>query len=259
MHPRYVAQVLRDRGVQAPAVEQIGAYLRSLDPAGQSETHERIRKIAQGVDERDDVAALLEGIGSAARPPVTQEPKSTDRAAAATGQSTSKAADTRNSQTTALLRAHGMHVYAKSAALKIELDTLHTAYADATPRYTLQIEATRWHDGRFAWERKIPFQLTARELPVLASFLLGFAGSTLVFSNHGPNTDKRLEIEDQGGKLYVKLAYAGRSPIPVPVEAPDVFAWGELCLVALRLNRSMLDGEATVALLRRLGKMIGSR
>lgn len=169
-----------------------------------------------------------------------------------------RAAETANSQT-ALLRAHGMHVYASSAALKIELDVLRGSEEGGAPQYTLQIEAARSSNGRYQWQQKVPFQLTARELPVLASFLLGFAGSSLAFRNHGPNTDKSLEIEDQGAKLYVKLGYASRAPIPVPVDAADVFAWGELCLVALRLNRPLLDGQATLALLRRLGKMIGSR
>jgi hypothetical protein len=48
---------------------------------------------------------------------------------------------------------------------------------------------------------------------------------------------------------------AGRSPVAVPAAAEDVFAWGELALVALQLNRPMLSADAHLQLLRRTGQM----
>lgn len=254
LHPHYLAQVLSDRGERAPATNLIEAYVGSLDPTALTREKLRLCKIAQGVDASDDIGALLDAIRAAA--PRVEEPAAESAPPATANKlSQSRSSTTKSAASVTLLRAHGIHAYSKGAALKIELDTLRAEEKGEAVQYTIQIEAARANAGRYDWERKVPFQLTRRELPLLATFLLGFGPETLVFNNHGPNTDKRLEVLDQGGKVFVKLGYAGRAAIPVPVEAADVFAWGELCMVALRLNRPLVDAGALLALLRRIGKM----
>ena len=157
---------------------------------------------------------------------------------------------------TEFLRSHGVHIYGKSAALKIELDTLRGHETQAECHYTVLIEgANKGKAMGYDWGAKIPFQLTRRELPLVAAFLLGFSSSKLELKNHGPEANKSLTLEEQKGKLFVKVAQTGRAPVPVPVEPADVFAWGELCMVALQLNRPTVSPGIHLALLRRVGRM----
>jgi hypothetical protein len=156
---------------------------------------------------------------------------------------------------TDFLRSNGLHVYGGTAALKIELDTLGGGAQDRQAGYTVQIEGARKEPGSgYAWHRKIQFQLTKRELPLMAAFLLGYGGPSIEFANHGPAHDKGLSVMDQGRRLYVRLRQQGTT-IPVPIEPPDVYAWGEICMLALQLNRPSLGTEGQLAMLRRIGRM----
>jgi hypothetical protein len=100
----------------------------------------------------------------------------------------------------------------------------------------------------------VPFQFTKRELPLLTAVLLGYARSTLKCANHGPAGDKFLEVREQGRTFFVRLGQAGKF-MAMPIEAPDVHAWGQICLTALKLNAPEIDGASHLALLRRVGMM----
>jgi len=251
----FIHQALRDRGVPPPSTRDIQKYISSLRPEAASVEAERVRRISMGVDRSDDVQYLLDAIRvnlprATSRESIKQLPAK-DQVHAAV------AAPLQQQARTEFLRAHGVHIYGQAAALKIELDTLRTSDGQDEFQYTLAIEGAtkRKGGGGYDWAGKVPFQLTRRELPLMAAFLLGFSTETLEFKNHGPATNKFLTVEEQRGKLFVKLGQTGRAPVPVPIEPADVHAWGELCIVALQLNRPTVGVEGQLALLRRVGRM----
>lgn len=261
---RYVAEVLRARGVAPPDRERTAQFLATLDDHRQREVAATLRRIAMGVDEGDEMCSLVTEIRTRASASLSnteapewanvERPEPQRTVAARRGlpprPREAQLEPARELDATQFLRANGLHVYGKSAALKVELDRLGPK---AGGSYTLQIEGARKHDGAFDWQRKIQFQLTRQELPRMACFLLGYGGSEIEFGNQGPSHDKALFVQDQGRHLFVKLRHT--LVIPVPVEPFDVYAWGELCLLALHLNRPQVPPEAQLAMLRRLGAM----
>lgn len=244
LHPGYIRQVLRDRGVATPpSPEQISEYLRALDDGAREQLGARLRRISLGVEASDELRALLDDLHGASARPVA------DRRAVHAALSSPVQAQPRPQ--TDLLRQHGLHIYGRTAALKIELDRLG-AKDDPSCGFTLQIEGTHKAGSRYCWDEKIQFQLTRKELPRVAAFLLGFAGDAIELANHGPAHDKTLSIHDQGRHLFVRLRQ--QRVIPVPVEAADAYTWGELALLALQMNRP-IPAESQLAMLRRLGRM----
>lgn len=289
LHHDYIHQVLYDRGVRSPDIAALRAYSESVELMPEQEASmavaalKRLSMGAEGSGELEalllDIAAANSGATSALRAVSAQalvlgtqcaaEPISRQdarfiarapRVAQAELRTVKRTFDCEDERPTeadlALLRQHGMHVYGKSAALKIELSQLRAGDGDSAPHYTLQLEGATSDAGRYDWRRKIAFQFTRRELPLLAAFLLGHAGTSLSFDNHGPGNDKHLTINDQGKHCFVRLRATGHTMVTVPVSPPDVFAWGELALVALQLNRPLLAAESQIALLRRLGAMV---
>lgn len=275
MHPKYLEQVLLDRRIPHPPLRQLEIFVDLLSEAQVPVMEERLRKLSLGVEQQEDVDALLEGINAhateasgpathmAAAPqksaapspgPSSNPPRTEERQKAPTAPDDKLPPDVLH-----MLRQHGMHVYASSAALKIELATLRAGEASGALQYTVQIDAARKKGQGYDWQSKVPFQFTKRELPLLAAYLLGLGGKKLTLANHGPNTDKHFEAEDQGAHLFVKLRVTGKGPIAVPVQPADVFGWGELCLVALQLNRPSLSTDGHLALLRRIGRMEAPR
>jgi hypothetical protein len=273
MHPKYLEQVLRDRGIPHPPLRQLEVFVNSLSETQLPAMEERLRRLSLGAERQEDLDALLEGINAhAARAPVpaTASASAPQEVATTTPIPQPQRIEVRQKRHVAaddklpadvlhMLRQHGMHVYASSAALKIELATLRTGEASGALQYTVQIDAARSKGQSYDWHSKVPFQFTRRELPLLAAFLLGMGGKKLTLANHGPNTDKHFEVEDQGAHLFVKVRVTGKGPIALPVPAADVFGWGELCLVALQLNRPSLGTDGHLALLRRIGRMEAPR
>lgn len=269
MHPKYLSQVLHDRGLPAPPMAQLEAFVGAMTDLEAPVMEECLRKLALGVEQQEDVEALLQGIKSAARPvsvaPVqraqaaTPEPlgrEDVDEPATPTRPRARAPASSVPVDVLEMLRQHGMHVYSTSAALKIELGTLRAGEACGQLQYTVQVDAARAkHGGGYDWTSKVPFQFTRRELPLLAAHLLGLGTKKLSIGNHGPNTDKHFELEDQGSHLFVKVRVADGCTIALPVGPADVFGWGELCLVALQLNRPSVGADGHLALLRRIGRM----
>lgn len=273
MHPKYLEQVLLDRGIPHPPLRQLEIFVDLLSEAQKPVMEERLRKLSMGVEQQEDLDALLAGINAHApdAPGVEAVPAPQRREAPPVARGQDARQEVRPPQRSVgsdeklppdvlhMLRQHGMHVYAKSAALKIELATLRAGEASGALQYTVQIDAARSKGSGYDWQSKVPFQFTRRELPLLTAFLLGMSGKSLTLSNHGPNTDKHFEVEDQGANLFVKVRLSGRAPIALPVQAADVFGWGELCLVALQLNRPSIGTDGHLALLRRMSRMEAPR
>lgn len=270
MHPKYLQQVLRDRGMPTPPLRQLERFVAMLSEAEAPRMEDRLRKIAQGVEQQEDADALLQGIRAAAPADPDQQAAAPEPATRKTPSLPAAPVPARTQRLVAsevrlppdvlsTLRRHGMHVYATSAALKIELGTLRAGEDAGTVEYTVQVEAARAKGAGYDWQGKVPFQFTRRELPLLAATLLGVGRKKLASGNHGPNTDKHFELEDQESHLYVKVRVAGCAPISLPVGPADVFGWGEICLVAMHLNRPLVGTEGQLALLRRIGRMEGAR
>lgn len=252
LRAEYISQVLRDRGVRPPDVPSIRRFLSSLPGPEVEAAGALVHKIAQGVERADDIELLVGRI----RGVPTEAPRVEADSAVRRPERARPKADTGVKSDQSFLRAHGIHVYGQQAALKIELDT-PGAQDGAPPEYTLLVDGARKTSGEgYNWAAKIPFQLTRRELPMVAAFLLGYSSQKhLDFKYHGPSKDKSLHLADQGANLFVKLGRGGQAFVTVPVLPPDVYAWGELCLVALQLNRPTVGAEAQLALLKRIGQM----
>ena len=139
--------------------------------------------------------------------------------------------------------------------MKVELDLLRAPDGEAA-KYTVQIELAPSSAPRvYDWHQKVAFQFTRRELPLLAAMLMGFAGDALVLTNHGPDHDKKLEIHQQGNKLFVKIRQGGTA-YSMPVEASDVFAWTAIAMTALKKNNDALDSGVFLEMLKRTGEML---
>mgnify|MGYP003576071492 CR=1 FL=1 len=248
---RQVIDTLRARGAQVPAQAVVDHYLQSLGEEALHDLSVIVRKIRSGVEspgEFQQLVSTLRALPSAPaeRPPAPQPSHVPSVPAGSTA--------TRE-QGLKLLRAHGTHVYASSAAIKLELAQPRASEAGGEAQYTVQVEGTRKQGASFDWGRKIAFQLTRRELPLLTAFLLGFAGKKVEFRNHGDDRDKALTLEDQDQKVFLRLVQRDQPPIALPVEPEDLYYCGEICMVALQLNRPLLGPEDRLALLRRVGAM----
>lgn len=262
---KWLRQVLTDRGVKAPSDAACAAFVRSLQPAGHEQARTFLNAVAKGVESTDQMAAFLAAINAAHREaaPVATEPQAVravrppHRTPSPTPLAPSakrKPLAAADSAERAALREQGMHIYAGKAAMKIELDVLRAAEGESS-RLTVQIElAPAVAPRSFDWEQKIPFQFTRRELPLLGAMLMGYAGESLVLTNHGPDHDKRLELHQQGHVLYVKLRQ-GTKTLAMPVEAADLFGWVAITVAALKNHHQALDSGALFEILKRTGAM----
>lgn len=269
---KWLRQVLKDRGVAAPTEAACAAFVGTLDEAGQRRVRLFLEAVVRGVESTDDMLTFLDSIRAAAlaaqppsagtpqppaQPAAPQFPPSVrETGTAATGRSLLKSGSTAASESgqRAMLREQGMHIYAGKAAMKVELDTLRSGEGESS-RLTVQIELAPSKGPRaYDWARKIPFQFTRKELPLLGAMLMGYAGDVLVLTNHGPEHDKRLEVRQQAGSMFVKLRQ-GVKTLAMPVEAADVFGWVALTITALKSHHEALDSGALFEMLKRTGAM----
>lgn len=262
---KWLRQVLTDRGVKAPSDAACAAFVKSLEPAGHEQARTFLNAVAKGVESTDQMAAFLEAISAAHRevtavPPeplavraVQPSTRNTRSAPPVPALKRKPVAAAVNFER-AVLRDQGMHIYAAKAAMKVELDVLRAAEGGPS-RLTVQIELAPAAAPRsFDWGQKIPFQFTRRELPLLGAMLMGYAGESLVLTNHGPDHDKRLELHQQGSVLYVKLRQ-GTTTLAMPVDAADLYGWVALTVTALKNHHQALDSGALFEILKKTGAM----
>jgi len=142
--------------------------------------------------------------------------------------------------------------------MKVELDILKTEPGEPI-RYTIQIDVAAAKSANvYDWERKISFQFTRRELPLLAATLMGYTTKPLKLSNHGPDRDKSLDIEDHhSDRLFIRLRQSGHR-IAMPVFAEDLHAWLTVVMQALKHNNPELDGTLLLAMLKRTAAIYNS-
>lgn len=148
-----------------------------------------------------------------APPPYGDEPNDPSPAPAA--------ADTRGQR-----EFHTVHVYGSRAALCFSADqtrgAVHTITIEAAPLIS---------ERKYNWSAKVSLQLTAAEMPHVASVLFGLLPQC-EYSNHGPQHNKGFQMvnqRDEGkpGRVYVQLRAPGTS-LQVPIFGSDLWRVGNL-------------------------------
>lgn len=259
--PRWLRQVLKDRGISPPPLNLTQAFVSSLTSGDRQILFDQLKKVALGVERTGYIDTLLAHINSAepgAPEPDLKQPRVVRNTHSEPPKN--KEMPKKAKTDTPWYRGEGFHAYSTGCAMKVELDALSAEEGDRE-RYTVQIEmanAAQAEPRGYDWHNKIAFQFTRRELPLLAAFLLGYGEATLRFSNHGPDRNKAIEIKSQGQGLYVRLGQAGQW-MSMPLTPCDVYEWGVLAMRALQINSAGLDTPALLQLLRRVGGMESAR
>lgn len=253
--PQWTVQVFRDRGIKPPAILSIQRFLAALSEQERGDVYAALHKIEMGVDDPAITRAIVERMEANGQQAVAGAAQSLEtRSAQAAVKQVVQAMPKQSKPAGGAVpwyRAHGAHIYATSAAMKVELDILKSD-PDEPLRYTVQIEMAPSRAPRtFDWDAKIAFQFTRRELPMLAAMLMGYMKKPLALSNHGPDRDKSIEIQDRGtNRLLVRLRQGGRRVL-MPVFAEDVHMWLTIAMQALKHNSPELDGALLLEMLKR--------
>lgn len=132
-----------------------------------------------------------------------------------------------------------VHVYGGKAALCFSADeTKHGVQ-------TISIDAAPCVGERtYNWDNKVTIQLTAAELPHVASVILGLAPGC-EYSNHGPDHKKGFKMENQPGKVFVQVRGPGVSHA-VPITLADIWRVGNLFARQLRKGNPHLSSGSDV-------------
>lgn len=137
----------------------------------------------------------------------------------------------------------GFHVYGAKAALKVEPDRTAQGFP------TVALEAAHGTPGSaYAWEKKIRFQVTERELPALLLVLLRRM-TAAEFQYHGERRDKAMQIKETADGIVVRLRGSGdngevqRFGVLLPIDG--VFQFAAIALQQLAAGYGLTD---TVAL-----------
>lgn len=139
---------------------------------------------------------------------------------------------------------HSVHVYGTSAALAFETDCtkkgVHTVSIDAA----LSDPAT---PKRYTWDTdKIRIQITRAELPAVAAVLFG-KRRKCEFMHHGEDKNKGFSMENQGGRIFVKVFSAQRKLRAVPIDLNEVFYISSLFMHQLIKSNPWLTPDNIIA------------
>ncbi|WP_096697645.1 hypothetical protein [Polaromonas sp. AER18D-145] len=269
---RWIAQVLKQRGIPVPDIKVLEVAVAQCSEEIRARLLNAVTLIERGTEEAGDiewVRGILKAPAQKARKvsPDHEHPPFVVSAAPVPPQATEPRLDRAQFQekrrlaevpggTVVPVRRVKHHIYASKAALTIELDTLRQQPGEEDVVRTVLIEAAVTTSGSgYDWERKIPFQLMRRELPIVACALLGLLDRPLAIENHGPERNKSLRIEQQGSKLFVKVSQGSRS-IALPVDCSDAYAWNAIVLQALQLNAPSLSDSLQLQLIHRVAEMM---
>lgn len=246
---KWLAQVLRQRGIPAPAPEVIRS---SIEQATPDQRHlilnlsKRVEAGSEGLDDIDRLRALI------SVPTTTTDRNSGHAASGAPNANEGRPKPSTYAEEKLKRPKH--HIYSAKAALTVEVDRLREHDELGNERWTLMLEAAQAKAARqYDWEHKIAFQFMRRELPLLAAALLGLI-SRLELRNHGQSADKSVLIEDQGDKVFVKVGQGSRI-IPVPVVSADVHAWLELVMLVIKKNAPEVGDVMHMAMIQRVAEM----
>lgn len=136
-----------------------------------------------------------------------------------------------------------VHAYGAKAALAWELDETRGG------QKTVSIEAAAAvGPQQYAWDDKIIFQLTVRQLPLVLATVMRWRQLT-EFKRHGDHMDKELLLRVDGHKVVVFLAQAKQARA-VAIDALDLLAVASLCMKALHANHPHLSQDALLTMVR---------
>lgn len=139
------------------------------------------------------------------------------------------------------------HLYGGKAAMCFSLNTTRKG---GFP--TAQIEAAPAKGEKtYEWEKKVSFQLTVAELPLVFGVLFGFL-TKIELSGHGATNDKSLTIEDQGSKFFMSMRVRGGAPLALPVLPKDTYAIMAMIFGQMKANNPELSDNQLMMLARRV-------
>lgn len=139
------------------------------------------------------------------------------------------------------------HLYGGKAAMCFSLNTTRKG---GFP--TVQIEAAPAKGEKtYEWEKKVSFQLTVAELPLVFGVLFGFL-SKIELSGHGATNDKSLTIEDQGSKFFMSMRVRGGGVFALPVLPKDIYAIMAMIFGQMKANNPELSDNQLMMLARRV-------
>lgn len=241
--PKWIAQVLRDRGFPAPTVPAIERAASAWNAEQADAAFKLLKRMESATDTPRDYKAVEELLAVEPPPAIAtpeQKTKPPTRSRAEPAQDPEERAK--------------HHIYASKSAITVELVAVRGERQERA-RKSIMIEAAQGEGNRaYDWERKIYFSVMLRELPLVAAALLGLLGKPLVLANHGENTDKRLEIHGSSDRVVLKV-FQGKRAIVVPALAYDCFAALDIALKALTMNSPHLAGDLLHTMLRRAAQM----
>jgi|LNFM01.1.fsa_nt_gb hypothetical protein len=138
-----------------------------------------------------------------------------------------------------------VHAYGAKAALAWDLDETRGGHK------TVSIEAAAAiGPQQYAWDDKIIFQLTVRQLPLVLATLMRWRQLT-EFKRHGDHMDKELLLRVDGHKVVVFLAQAQQARA-VAIDALDLLSVASLCMKALHANHPHLSQDALLTMVKAL-------
>lgn len=139
------------------------------------------------------------------------------------------------------------HLYGGKAAMCFSLNTTRKGNFP-----TVQIEAAAAKGEKvYDWDKKVSFQLTIAELPLVFGVLFGFL-SRVELSGHGATNDKSLTIEDQGNKFFMSMRVRGGGTFALPVLPKDTYAIMAMIFGQMKANNPELSDTQLMMLARRV-------
>lgn len=247
----WIATSLRQQGIPVPSPATIEAYLAALVGDDRQALRERLARFSAATASDSDVRWMISWSEQ------LRAQKAPDRRAVAANDIPAPTAPAARRDASApgegRVFEQSHHVYATRGALCFEPVEVPGTHA-STSYWTVQVEAAAMAGkGRAEWDKKIAVRLTRRELPIVTAAMLGWCPKAEI-SGHGAAADKRLTIEHQGERVFVKVGQ-GRRTVAVPVSADDLTDVAYGMLKALRRNMPELDSQTVLQLVKAAGSM----
>lgn len=133
--------------------------------------------------------------------------------------------------------------FGTKAALVVEATRLHAKGIEI--KFTVNLEVEPNSGDQFNWTRKVTFQLSEHELPVLTSVFLGFL-QKCEFTRSG----KAILFERQPAKLFVSATQGAGNIFALPLLVGQAYLVCGLLLSQFEKNTNQSDGLLIVFALR---------
>lgn len=145
-------------------------------------------------------------------------------------------------------REPNIHIYGHDSALAIDKE-MHRSGA-----HTIGIDAAEKKGNKVFWDRKIRFQATPEELPVIAAVLMGFLPEC-EFKFHGRERNKSLAVMRRANAILFRVSSGGQS-YTVAVPAGHAFGVSAAVMCQVMRNSPGIDGTLAVAQLKSIASLV---